>query len=864
MKLRTFDVAPNLPTDLEPLKELASNMWYSWNYPAIELFRQLDPESWDRVVHGPTEMLDVVPQHRFNQVLQDDSFLAYMHSVHKNFKEYFNEDTWFASFFSDLNNSLKNTKNCIAYFSMEYGIDVSIPIYSGGLGILAGDHLKAASDLGIPLVAVGLLYQRGYFKQYLSSDGWQKESYPSNRFDHMPITLQVDKSKKPILVEVEMKSHIVYARIWKCDVGRVPLLLLDTNTPENSPEDREITAQLYGGDNDMRIRQEVLIGVGGITALNLMGYHPIVCHMNEGHSAFLSLARIQYYMKNFKLSKKEASVLVKSTNIFTTHTPVPAGNDRFEPQAVFDYLKILLNDIGISQKDFFELGRENPTNETELFCMTVLALKMAFFANGVSELHGDVSRKMWLNVWPQVNASEIPIQHITNGIHTRTWISHDLGALYDLYLGPKWGKDQFLAEEIWKRVDRIPDIELWGTHERRRERLVSYARKKLSEQVKRRGAPLPEVRNASEVLNPKVLTIGFAKRFATYKRANLIFRDLDRLKKILLNPEQPVQLIFAGKAHPHDNPGKKFIQIITDFARQEDLRNNIVFIEDYDMSVGRYLVQGCDIWLNNPRRPLEASGTSGMKAAANGILNLSVLDGWWCEAYNTENGWNIGSGEEYDDCDLQDDIESNNLYDLLEKEIVPLFYHRGNDGLPREWISKMKNCVKTIAPIFSTGRMVADYTKMFYCSALENSKKLLDKNNDALKNIVHWKDKIHNSWGKIDIEKINTNIVGELKVGEEIIVSSLINLDKLEASDVKVQLYYGKLNSEGNLDRFETIEMTQSHAESTTSDKHTNELLYTGKISCKHSGVYGYTVRVLPHNTLLQFPLETGLITWSK
>lgn len=857
MKLRTFEIFPNLPAELNPLKELASNMWFSWHYSAIELFRQIDPEFWDKLTHGPKEMINTLEQQRFNQLIKDDSFIAYMNSIYKQFKEYFKEESWFSLFFHDFHKEFLDTNKTIAYFSMEYGIDVSLPIYSGGLGILAGDHLKAASDLGIPLVAVGLLYQRGYFRQYLTSDGWQKELYPSNQFYYMPLTLQLDSNKKPLLVEIDLSSRIVYAQIWRCDIGRVPLFLLDTNIPDNSAADREITAQLYGGDTDMRIRQEIVIGIGGMKALDLLGYHPVVCHMNEGHSAFLSLERIRFYMNKFKFSKKEAVTLVRSTNIFTTHTPVPAGNDRFSPNIVYDYLKNLLNEIGILQKEFFDFGRENPSDETELFCMTIFALKMAFFANGVSKLHGDVSRKMWKNVWPQLPAQEIPITSITNGIHTRTWISHDMCALYDLYLGPKWGKEQFSAEDIWQRVDRIPDIELWGTHERRRERLVSFARRKLSDQVKRRGAPVTEIHKALEILNPKALTIGFAKRFATYKRANLLFKDLERLKAILLNADRPVQLIFSGKAHPLDNPGKKFIQTIINFARDEGFRNNIVFLEDYDMSVARYLIQGCDIWLNTPRRPLEASGTSGMKAAANGVINLSVLDGWWCEAYQPENGWAIGSGEEYTDPDVQDSIESNLLYDLLEKEIIPMFYTRGLDGLPREWISKMKYCIKTIAPVFSTGRMVSEYTEKFYISSLNHSRILLENEGEVLKTVSQWKEKIMTYWKKLDIAKIESTHTKELKVGEEITITALIGLDKLDPADIKVQLYYGTLNNEGNIKDFETVDMTLTNTQGT-------HKLYTGKIVTKYSGKYGYTVRLIPSHHLIKFPLESEYILWSK
>lgn len=850
--LNTFEVSPNLPVELEPLREIASNIWFSWNYYAIELFRQIDPDTWETISHGPQNLLNTVSQERLGEIVKDESFISYLKMIHEQFKNYFKEDTWFTNIHKNLP---FNPKQVIAYFSMEYGIDETVPIYSGGLGILAGDHLKAASDLGVPLVAVGLLYQQGYFKQLLNSDGWQTELYPENQFYNMPLTLIMDDKNQPLIIEVPNRDKVIYAQVWRCQVGRVSLFLLDTNINRNTPEDRAITAQLYGGDIDMRIKQEILIGVGGINALVRLGYDPIVCHMNEGHSAFLSLARIAGFMKRFQLSKAEAIELVKASNVFTTHTPVPAGNDRFEPKTVYAYLERLLNEIGISEQEFYALGRENPNNPQELFCMTVLALKLADFANGVSELHGHVSRRMWQNIWPNLPIEEIPIRHITNGVHIRTWISHDLADLYDFYLGPKWGKDP-KDTELWDRVAKIPDTEFWGTHERRRERLVSFARKELTDKMKRRGSTKLEIRKAEEVLNPKTLTIGFAKRFATYKRADLIFKDLDRLKKILLNKDRPVQLIFAGKAHPLDTPGKKLIQRIVHFARDEELRNHIVFIEDYDMSIARYLVQGCDVWLNNPIRPLEASGTSGMKAAANGVLNCSVLDGWWCEGYNTENGWAIGSGEEYSDQELQDSIESSHLYDLLEKEIVPLFYNRGFDGLPREWVAKMKNCIKSIAPVFSTSRMVSEYCEKFYMPAMMSFANLSTNNFQTLKEFASWKQNIKTNWGKLKIISAESNVAGNLKVGDIIDVTAKVQVDGVEPNGLSVQLLYGIINSEGKLDCFKLLDMSL--------DPNGDDGVYSykGQINCINSGKYGYTVRVIPKNELLPHPYEPGLITW--
>ncbi len=851
--LNTFEVSPNLPKQLEPLKDLASNLWFSWNYPVIELFRQIDPDKWENIIYGPQNFLNNVSQERLNETIKDESFLSYMKSVYNSFQEYFSDDTWFSLTYKDIH---LEEKNVVAYFSMEYGLDETLPIYSGGLGILAGDHLKAASDLGVPLVGVGLLYQQGYFKQFLNSDGWQTELYPENQFYQMPLKILGDENNQPLIIEVPNKDKLIYAQVWECIIGRTKLFLLDTNINKNTVEDRAITAQLYGGDIEMRIKQEILIGIGGINALTKLGYQPIVCHMNEGHSAFLSLARIANFIKNSQLTKEQAIEMVKGTTVFTTHTPVPAGNDRFEPKMVYAYLEKLLTEIGISEAEFYSLGRENSNDLQESFCMTVLALKMAGFANGVSELHGHVSRKMWQDIWPNLPVEEVPIKHITNGIHTKSWISHDLADLYDFYLGPKWGKDPQDKEGLWNRVDRIPDTELWGTHERRRERLVSFARKRLVNQMKRRGATQLELKKAEEVLNPKTLTIGFSKRFATYKRADLIFRDIERLKKILLDKDRPVQLIFAGKAHPSDIPGKKIIQKIIHYAKEEELRNHIVFIEDYDISVARYLVQGCDVWLNNPIRPLEASGTSGMKAAANGVINCSVLDGWWCEGYTTENGWAIGTGEEYSDQEQQDNVESNQIYSLLEKEIVPAFYNRGFDGLPREWITKMKSCIKTIAPIFSTSRMVSQYVQDFYVPALLHFNRLQADNFASLKSFTNWMQDVNKNWSKIKILKADSDIKGNLKVGDTIEVTSKIQIDGIDPAGIAVQLLYGVINAEGTLDCFNILEMEN------ISRNDNNENIYKVTINCESSGKYGYTIRILPKNDLLANPYIPGLITW--
>ncbi|MBT3260989.1 alpha-glucan family phosphorylase [bacterium] len=851
MKIKTFSVIARVPEKLKPLPEIANNLWFSWYFPAIELFKRLDPDVWEESNYNPKYMLNIISQETLKKAAEDESFISYMNEVYGDFKAYLKGGDWFKKNYASLDNKV------FAYFSMEFGLDECLPIYSGGLGILSGDHLKAASDLNLPLVGVGFLYQQGYFKQYLNADGWQQEVYPENEFFYMPVSLATDAKREPIKITLDCQARKVVIQVWECMVGRVKLLLLDSNLLENTPEDRLITAQLYGGNIEMRIKQELLLGIGGVRALYALKYDPAVFHMNEGHSAFLSLERIKRCMTIDKLSLKEAFNFVKTTNVFTTHTPVAAGNDRFENSLLLSYLTKFLMDIGMSEKAFIELGRENPKDESELFCMTVLALKTAMFCNGVSKLHGEVSRSMWNSVWPGLPRDEVPIKSITNGVHIRTWVSHDLADLYNRYLGPNWGLTPD-KKNIWERVDSIPDIELWGTHERRRERLVSFARNKIVEQLKQKGVGSSEIERAGDILNPKALTIGFAKRFTTYKRATLIFKDLVRLAKILSDEKRPVQIIFAGKAHPHDNPGKKFIQDIIRFGGLREFKNKIVFLEDYDLSISRYLVQGCDVWLNTPRRPLEASGTSGMKAAANGVLNLSVLDGWWTEGYNAQNGWAIGQGEEYDDLEIENHVESMQIYNLLEKEIIPLFYNRHADGMPRDWIAKMKESIKSNCYQFNTSRMVSEYCQKFYIPAFESAQKLQLDKWGALKKLTVWKERLFREWKNVRVLNSREISAKYLKVDEKFSVTTDVFLGRLNPEDVNVEIYYGVLDRKGRV--FEPINENMILQEAKRGDVYS----YTITIACSFSGRYGYAVRVLPKNELLPHPYEMGWITWEK
>ena len=848
----TYTVAPSLPKELESLHELAYNLLWVWDHDLMELLIRLDPDLWEKTNHNPVLMLGMICQERLNSASRDDALLAQLERGFQRYKSYVETTaTWFRKTYSQV------PPNQIAYFSAEFGLTECLQNYSGGLGVLSGDHLKSSSDLGLPLVGIGLLYQQGYFRQYLDADGWQQERYPENDFYTLPISRELTPDGKPLMINVDLPGRTLYAQIWRVKVGRIPLFLLDTNIPLNSEEDQDITDQLYGGDREMRIKQEILLGIGGYRALKALGISPSVYHMNEGHSAFLALEHCRDLMEQQKLSFTEAREASTAGLVFTTHTPVPAGNDYFSPELMERYFGNYYRDLGLSPKEFHGLGRQDPNNDQEAFCMTVLALRMAGNSNGVAKLHGTVSRRMWQDVWPGLPGHEIPIISITNGVHAPSWISRDMAGLYDRYLGPKWREDPG-EHALWSRVHHIPDEELWRTHERRRERLVAFARARLRSQLSARGAPPSEVEQAAEILNSQALTIGFGRRFATYKRSTLILRDAQRLLKILTDKDRPVQIIFAGKAHPHDDPGKDFIRQIIHFERNHGARRRMVFIEDYDMVVARYMLQGVDIWLNTPRRPLEASGTSGMKATLNGAVNLSILDGWWDEAYTVQTGWAIGRGEEYADETKQDDIESNALYDLLEKEIIPLYYTRGADDLPRQWITKMKSAMRAIGPEFNTNRMVREYTERMYLPALDRSSELSADKYARSKQLAVWKSHVRQHWHEIKFGEVNVENHKTLKVGESVTVRAEIDLGHLKSDDVSVELFYGSLNANGEIEDPKVALMKPA------GKAKGSVIEFAGIVKLALSGRMGHTVRVIPKHDDLDNPLKLGLVHWAK
>ena len=848
--IRTFTVVPSLPPELECLREMAYNLWWSWDHEAIQLFRRLDRSLWEETNHNPVLMLGTVQQALLRAAAADRGFLAHLERTSERFRRYLEQPTWYSQYIAN-----RTQGQCIAYFSAEFATTDCMPVYSGGLGILAGDHLKSASDLGLPMVGVGLLYQEGYFHQYLSADGWQQESYPINDLYNMPIQLR-DRDDNPLIISVEFPGRQVKAQVWQADLGRVSLFLLDTNVPGNSPEDQDITDELYGGDLEMRIKQEIILGIGGIRTLDAIGLRPTVCHMNEGHSAFLAIERIRMLMEEHNLSFAEAREAATAGSVFTTHTPVPAGIDLFPPHLIDKYFGHYYNIFDIPRNEFLALGRANPYDEGEPLNMAILAMRLANYTNGVSHLHGQVARGMWQGLWPNVPQDEIPIDHITNGVHIPSWVSRDMTELYDRYLGPRW-REEPADQTVWEGVDDIPDGELWRTHERRRERLVAVTRQKLRQRLENRGAPPAEIAKASEVLDPEALTIGFARRFATYKRATLIFRDVERLARIVGDPQRPVQIIFAGKAHPHDTQGKEFIRQIIHTARREEFRRHIVFLENYDMNLARYMLQGVDVWLNNPRRPREASGTSGMKAAANGAINLSVLDGWWDEAYTLDVGWAIGRGEVYDDHNFQDQVESRALYDLLEKEVVPLFYDRGANGLPRRWIARMKASMSVVCPIYSTNRMVLKYMEKAYMPAAERFHRLTKDDMAGAKALAAWKVHLRQHWDQIKVVRVEDDSPAELQVGNSLRVQAEIILGELQPSDVQVEFYHGRVDQYGQITDGRAISMI--HAEPNGSGSY----LFSGAVPCERSGQYGYAIRILPRHPDLSNAFEMHLIRWS-
>ena len=844
-------VNPQLPKRIGKLSEIANNLWWSWNTEFLRLFKIIDRDLWETCEKNPVKFLKRVSQDRLEAVVENTDFLREYDRLAKEFDDYItSKNTWFSNKYPE------NKKDLIAYFSAEYGLDQTIPIYSGGLGILSGDHLKSASDLGIPLVAVGLLYKNGYFHQKINGNGEQETEYNNIELSNLPINPVKDENGEELKIYVKFEKRKVYLKVWQINVGRIKLYLLDSDIDENTPEDREVTLRLYGGDQEMRIKQEIILGMGGTNLLTrALGLNPTVYHMNEGHSAFLILELIKNIIKEKKVSFEVAKDIASSKTVFTTHTPVPAGNDIFPIGLVEKYFKEFWPRLGLDREEFLKLGMKPCTELEPGFNMGIFALKVAGKKNGVSKLHGAVSRELFGDVWPEIAANESPITYVTNGIHTCSWLAPSLKELYNKYLIPYW-QDNIYKDEVWENINNIPNQELWGIHQKRKQKLFDIVKENTTNRLRKSGYSYEEINEITSKLNPNALTIGFARRFATYKRATLIFKDLERITQILNNADRPVQLIFAGKAHPADKEGQDLIKRIHEISMMPQFKGKIFLLENYNIAMSRYLVSGVDVWLNNPRRPMEASGTSGQKASVNGVINFSVLDGWWAEGYNQENGWTIGTNAEFTSYEEQDIADSQSMYRTLEEKIIPTYYEKDENGISEKWMKIMKNSITSTGGKYSTSRMLVDYTNNLYIPLCNLTKKYYE-NIDNVAEFNLWKKNLYTNWKDIKItQKNNLNNI-TMDAGNNIDVKCEVQLPNVDVSNVMAQCYYGKILDNGIVENVSIIPMKLS---SKNEENKTYE--YTAKIELKTGGNYGYTFRVMPKHEMLLDSENLNLVKW--
>lgn len=845
-------VTPQLPERIKGLSTIANNLWWSWNSEFLRLFKEIDIDLWERVEKNPVKFLRLVSQDKLNEILQNSEFLKKYDELLENHANYMSsKNTWFSKKYPNNKNDL------IAYFSAEYGLDEIMQIYSGGLGILSGDHLKSASDLGIPLVAVGLLYKNGYFHQKINAYGEQETEFKNIDVSNLPITEVKDAKKDNILVSVNMPKGTLHLKIWQVNVGRVKLYLLDSDVEENIEEYRGITSTLYGGNQETRIQQEIVLGMGGIKVLKILGLNPTIYHMNEGHSSFLILELINQIMQEKKVSFNIAKDIVSSKTVFTTHTPVPAGNDIFPLSLVETYFDGIWEKYGISKNEFLKMGMApNSEVENSEFNMGILALKVAGKKNGVSKLHGAVSRELFAEVWPNIIAHESPITYVTNGIHTCSWLAPNLKKLYNKYLIPFW-QDMIYDDNVWKNVKNIPDKDLWDAHIDRKRKLLALVKDNTAERLKRNGYTYDQIAKIVSGLNPNALTIGFARRFATYKRATLIFRDLERITQILNDKNRPVQLIFAGKAHPADKEGQELIKFIHEISMKPQFKGKVFLLEDYSIGMSRYLISGVDVWLNNPRRPMEASGTSGQKASVNGVINFSILDGWWAEGYNANNGWKIGTNADYDNYEIQDNDDSESIYNTLEKKIIPSYYNQNDKGFSNSWVNMMKESIITTGGKFSTARMLVDYVQKLYMPLCNLTNKYYSNLADVTE-FNEWKRKINESFDKIVITQEDTNADNEtIDAGKSIKVRCKVKLPNISVDKIQVQVYYGQIEDTGVVSNAVVIPMKliESDEENRTYRFETDVELTTG-------GNYGYTFRVMPKHEMILDAENLDLVKW--
>ena len=819
-------VNPQLPKRIEKLSEISNNLWWSWNTEFLRLFQKIDIDLWEQSNKNPVKFLKHVSQERIEKVSKDTTFLKEYDKIVENFENYMkSKNTWFSNKYPENKNDL------IAYFSAEYGLDETIPIYSGGLGILSGDHLKSASDLGIPLVAVGLLYKNGYFHQKINGYGGQETEYHNIDLNEMPINPVKDDKGNDLIIYVKFPKRRLYLKVWQINVGRIKLYLLDSDIDKNNEEDRDVTLRLY---------------------LNL---NPTIYHMNEGHSAFLTLEIIKDIIKEKEVSFEVAKDIASSKTVFTTHTPVPAGNDIFPLDLVEKYFKDFWPELNLSREEFLKLGMKPCKDLDPGFNMGILALKIAGKKNGVSKLHGAVSRELFGEIWPNIAANESPIEYVTNGIHTCSWLAPKMKELYNKYLIPYW-QDNIHQNNVWEKIKNIPDDKLWEVHNERKQKLLKLVKNSTKERLKRSGYSYEEINEIVSKLNPNALTIGFARRFATYKRATLIFKDLERITQILNNEERPVQLIFAGKAHPADKEGQDLIKYIHEVSMMPQFKGKIFLLENYNIAMSRYLVSGVDVWLNNPRRPMEASGTSGQKASVNGVINFSVLDGWWAEGYTQNNGWTIGTNAEYDSYEAQDIADSQSMYHTLEEKIIPTYYEKDKNGISTKWVGIMKNSIITTGGNYSTARMLVDYTNNLYMPLCNLTKKYYsDVDNVAAYN--SWKKDLFMNWKDIKITQVDNADNITIDAGNNIDVSCEVELPNIDVENITVEAYYGKILDNGVVEDVTIIPMKL-----VDQDDENKKYYYTAKIQLTSGGNYGYTFRVMPKHEMLLEAANLDLIKW--
>ena len=848
-------VNPQLPKNINRLQEIANNLWWSWNTEFLRLFKKIDNDLWETVDKNPVKFLKRVSQERIEMASKDDKFLKEYNKVVKNFDDYMSsKDTWF-------NKKYPNSRNdLIAYFSAEYGLDQTIPIYSGGLGILSGDHLKSASDLGIPLIGIGLLYKNGYFNQKIEGyGGMQVSEYTDIDLENLPINPVKNEKGEELIIYVKFPKRRLYLKVWQINVGRVKLYLLDSDIDNNNPEDRDVTLKLYGGDQEMRIRQEIVLGMSGVELLKVLGLNPTIYHMNEGHSAFLTLELIKNIIEEKHVSFEVAKDITSAKTVFTTHTPVPAGNDIFPIELIEKYFKNFWGLLGIEREEFLRLGMKPSEELDSSFNMGILALKIAGKKNGVSKLHGEVSRELFGEVWPNIAANESPITYVTNGIHTCTWLAPKLKDLYNEYLTtpttPYW-QDKIYLDETWKRIKNIPNEKLWEVHIERKEKLIEMIKENTTERLRRAGVSYEEIREIISGLNSNDLIIGFARRFATYKRATLIFNDLERITQILNDSERPVKLVFAGKAHPADKQGQDLIKYIHELSMKPQFKGKIFLLENYNIAMSRYLVSGVDVWLNTPRRPMEASGTSGQKASVNGVINFSILDGWWAEGYDQTNGWSIGTNQEYSSYQEQDLADSQSIYKTLENKIIPMYYDKNNNGISDRWLETMKNSIITTGGKYSTARMLVDYTTKLYMPLINLTNEYYSNLDNAVR-YTTWKKDLFSNWKNISIEQEENPENINIDAGDSIEVRCNVTIPNLNKEDIRVEAYCGKVSDNGIVEDVIVVPMKLVSEEEQYKRYH-----YYAKISLASGGNYGYTFRVMPQNEMLLDSENLDLVKW--